>query len=371
MWAIAFLIMLPSKVYFTFQKIMFIIAMAGIIVTVLLLLGTTREGFISSFNSAIAPYTNATYQSIISAANQAGWNTNPPPSMVNTLGIVPIAFLTLGYGWYTAYFSGEVKEVAKSQMWGIVGSLLFCGIFLALVGWLYESVIGYQFLSALAYIFYVGGTKVTLPFAPYYTTIVSFLTKNPLLISLIAITLAAWGWQWICGNVWAASRSLFAWSYDRLGPEYLSRVHSKWHTPYAAIITVYLVAQIIMVAYVFTPYLAMLGGMFGTCITFAFVALAALLLPFRRKDIFEKMPLRHRIAGIPVMSIAGAIGLLLNFIMFYYAFTVPELGMVTVPMEFTLVVIFALGFVIYYLIKAYRKKQGVDLELAYKEVPPA
>jgi len=371
MWLIALLITLPQKIYFTFQKIMFIIAMVGLLVTVGLLVSTTRSGFIATFNEALKPYSKDTYESIIAAAKDAGWNTNPQPSAVNTVGIVPIAFLTLGYGWYTAYFSGEVKEVAKSQMAGIVGSLIFSGVFMAVVGWLYETIIGYEFLSALAYIFYVGGTSVQLPFAPYYTTIVGLLTKNPILVFLVAITLACWGWQWICGNVWAASRGIFAWSYDRLGPEYLSRVHSRWHTPYASILAVYAVAQVIMVVYVFTPYLGTLGGMFGTTLTFFFVALSALLLPYRRKDIFEKMPLRHRIAGIPAVSICGALGVFLCFVMFYYAFTVPALGMITVPMEFALVVVFALGFIIYYSVKAYRMKKGIDIALAYREVPPA
>ena len=81
--------------------------------------------------------------------------------------------------------------------------------------------------------------------------------------------------------------------------------------------------------------------------------------------------MRHKVAGIPVMSIAGAIGALLCLIMFYYAFTVPELGMITVPMEVALVVLFVVGFIIYYAVKAYRKKQGINMDLAYKEVPPA
>jgi hypothetical protein len=51
--------------------------------------------------------------------------------------------------------------------------------------------------------------------------------------------------------------------------------------------------------------------------------------------------------------------------------TIPELGLASpVSMGF-MAALFVGGIVLYYIVRAYRKSQGIDIDLAYKEIPPA
>ena len=47
----------------------------------------------------------------------------------------------------------------------------------------------------------------------------------------------------------AASRAMFAWSFDRLVPEKLSEVHPRYNSPWVAVIVVAVIAEVFLVLY--------------------------------------------------------------------------------------------------------------------------
>jgi APA family basic amino acid/polyamine antiporter len=102
--------------------------------------------------------------------------------------------------------------------------------------------------------------------------------------------------------------------------------------------------------------------------------LAALVFPYVQKELFEASPplVRKKIAGIPLMSVFAGI----TFITMLYALTVyvqrPDLsGPVSLQSAMFLGGTLAIFALLYYAYRAYHlKRMGIDIGMAFKEIPP-
>jgi APA family basic amino acid/polyamine antiporter len=147
------------------------------------------------------------------------------------------------------------------------------------------------------------------------------------------------------------------------------------HTPTYAILLSTLLALVFLGVFVFTTgwfsiygFNAFIGG--GT-ITFIAVGVAGILFPYRKstKDIFKSSPANQRVLGIPVMTINGIVTVLfMSFVTILYL--LPWIGVNTAPSVGFIVFLYILGFVWFYATRAYQKRKGVPVELAFKEIPP-
>jgi hypothetical protein len=102
------------------------------------------------------------------------------------------------------------------------------------------------------------------------------------------------------------------------------------------------------------------------------VGLSAVLLPFLKRDLWQASPLPGSVAGIPLLSLVGLLGMCGAGFIAYALLEYPALG-VSNKAE-TLGIIggmFVLGFGVYYLARAVqRTRHGVDISLNYSEIPP-
>ena len=103
------------------------------------------------------------------------------------------------------------------------------------------------------------------------------------------------------------------------------------------------------------------------------MACAVAIFPFTKwKTLLDQLPtfMRKRV-GIPVIS---WVALLTAIILFYAAYGVatnPLLTGVAAPLTAEVSIgVFILGIVIYYVAKWYNNRQGIDISLVFKEVPP-
>jgi len=113
-------------------------------------------------------------------------------------------------------------------------------------------------------------------------------------------------------------------------------------------------------------------GTFLWAFCFVVPGIATMIFPYKMKELFESSPgwMRSKIGGIPVLSIVG----LLTTISFAYIgyLAISNSLIVTLTSYGALI---ALGVivgcvVIYYASKSYHKRQGLDTDLAFKEIPP-
>jgi hypothetical protein len=108
-------------------------------------------------------------------------------------------------------------------------------------------------------------------------------------------------------------------------------------------------------------------------ITFLGTSIAAAILPWRRKDIFQNSPIsRFRIAGIPVITITGVVSaIFLLFMLAEWSFN--SVYGTSFSINSTSPIYFAgtylVAIVIYVVARVVRKRQGIDLARIHQEIP--
>ena len=170
------------------------------------------------------------------------------------------------------------------------------------------------------------------------------------------------------------TRALLAWSIDRLVPDKLSKVSERYHSPVNTILVVTVLALVANAIYVFSGAIPTLLSLqmwtvFACTFTFFATVLVGTFFPYFRRKFYEGSAGSVEIAGIPVMTIAGAAATIYIGAMIYFFLTDSYVGTNTPPALALVALSFVTGAIFYYAFRWWRKKQGIDVELAYKEVP--
>lgn len=357
-----------------FLNIFFVVATLGTLVTLGVLLASSHEIFVQRFNEFMATTANLpdAYNAVIRIARENGWQTVP-----QTFGAVLLA-LPLGY-WvyigftYSVYIGGEVKEPQKTQSYGILAALAFGFVlYMAVIG-AYYAVVGTDFNNAAAFLEYNTDAS-PLPVAGVLNFFASVLTRNPVLLMLMGLSFFLWHFLLLFTMFTICVRNMFAWAFDRIMPNWLTKVTERSRAPWSATVTVAVLAWILLYLSIFTPlfdYVFNYIVIFG--IAFWITSFAAILLPYRRKELFEAAPtlIQAKVAGIPLVTIAGVINLILFSLILYSGFSLPAFSGPVGPVALAFVLgIYITGVVIYFIAAAIRRREGVNLDLLYGEIPP-
>ena len=354
------------RAYLRFQDINWIIGAA----TGILLLGIFFLASSTAFEAGFDRYAAAagipTYAQTLQLAKDGGMPTGF--SLADTLGIIPIIWLV---AWASTYIGAEVRTPTKTQLRATVGGmLLYAGIAFVLFVAISKPVT-VEFNQALAWLSYNPPEGVTTEAYPVFMLYAGVLIDNLAIFLLVGVGLVLWSYLWLPSAIIIATRAMVAWSFDRLAPEKLSEVHPKYNSPWVAIVVVAVIAEAFLVLYhlgVFqflTPALAYY-------FVFWLVALCGLVFPYlpKTRALLESSSVNWRIAGIPVMSICGAFGLVYFTIGLYLMLTNDLLFLNSPQQLLTTAAQFVIPLVLFFAVRAYRKSQGVTLDAAYRELPP-
>jgi amino acid transporter len=178
---------------------------------------------------------------------------------------------------------------------------------------------------------------------------------------------------WIPQTILLVSRSLFAWSFDGLLPAKVSEVNPKTHSPVMAVVIIGVLSAASVVIVGLHPSLTFVVGLLGLSITYLMVSIAGIAFPFRQRDVFEASPFNGRIGRFPVMSLVAilsfvGIGIVTTTLLLaQYSGTSWTYNSSRVLLCIAIVVVAG---PVYYVIRAIRKAQGVNIDLAYQEIPP-
>jgi amino acid transporter len=170
------------------------------------------------------------------------------------------------------------------------------------------------------------------------------------------------------------SRYFFAWAFDRLLPTKMADVNARFKTPHWALIATMIVAVATLVPYSYTGFPNMFAAISTlSVLCYAVLACTVAIFPFTRwKTLLDQLPtfMRKRV-GIPVIS---WVALLTAIILFWAAYAVtmnPLLTGTAAPLTAYLFGgIFILGVIVYFVDKWYNNRQGIDISLVFKEIPP-
>ncbi len=344
--------------FFMTQKAMFGIAVVGTLIYIFTLVATSRHDFVSHFNSLMSPYLGSNaYHAVVGSYKAPGYDWS------QTLKLANWAFLPLIGAAFSISIGGEIKQVTKGQTRGIllaiVGSVVTWVICYALV----FRTMGQGFSATVT-----GNAKM--PVVPYSPPLLGIGTGSVTLAVLIAVGFIAWIWLWVPTQVAYGNRAIMAWSLDRIFPDTFGKVSNRTHTPIPAIGLATAAALAFLATLSFTTLFKLVIFIEVGVLAWAVVLLAGVFFPYRRPDIYEKSPIAPiKVLGFPVMSVVCALGSIAGFAFLVDLLVDPVAAGHSFDSRNVLIGWFVGGFVLYWVLWLWRRRQGVNVDLAFKEIP--
>ena len=381
LWLIGLILLTGMKWFLRLQYITWIITFIAIGVTSFFMLNAAGN-FPELFNRWALQYVPTQpdmYHKIINDAIAAGFNPNPPPEgwlMPSTLALAVI-FSTgnaIPFQAGIVWIAGEIKKAESAlRQHMIVGGSALVG-FAVLVGtsWPWIVGVGNEFTGAFLFL---GGSVSGLP-VNYFLWSLYPAIMPPWAAELFALAGMLCSMAVYMVGATITSRNMFAWSFDRLFPSFFAHVSDRYKTPTVALFTNMVVSLIIFALMFLLPNIYTLFGalFFIPLINVYIVCFSGLVFPFVRKEMFEQMPLKAKIGGIPVLSLISFLALALLALIATSYFTNPAFmssyGVTSTMLAFVCG-IWVTGIAIFYVSRAYNKACGIDLSVAFKQIPPA
>ncbi len=373
--AAALLLSSGTRRYFATQRILFIVAVVGTLV----LAGVMLFGSRGAFESNLSALTGLETQAVVQTALDNGW-TRSGFDGGNTMAFLVWPLLPLLGGVQSVALGGEIKKVSRAQLLGMLGAVVAAGLTIAAFAILSDRAFGFDFQGAVAFNSLNGltdaSTEGSIGAAPWFTVLAGILSNNIILTVIIMLAFVAWIWFWIPAEIAYTTRTMIAWSFDRLAPDRLGHVSQRFGTP---VVAIWLSAVVSVVFMWFIAYraIALLTLIEGIVVVWGLAMLAAILFPRMRPDFYSVSPAAGRtVGGVPVMAVTGALALAFFGFAGYLLWTDPiaagPLFTFREPLSssFWLMVGAVLIGTIWYIgMKLYRRRQGVNIDLAFRQIP--
>jgi amino acid transporter len=313
----------------------------------LLAAGTTG---VQSWFSSLGPGTNTTYTAV------AASYTGPTFDFGATIFILPFYAIFI-YPWLNA--GPAVASEIKGK--GALRYNVFISSFVTLI----------VVTAAFAAMYYAGGFNFINGALANPTLVFNYSFNFWTLAMGVSSTPVAWfiglGWiMWevaiIAYAIIVLSRYLFAQSFDRFLPEKISYISPKYGSPTVAFL-INLIGTMVLIglaSFFYGTLTSLYGAVVASMIYFFFIGIAAVL--YARKNEKGRSKAVLATAGV-LMAIVFA------YITYQFAAFWPIWGGNWIA-DGWVVASFILGLIIYVVSKSYHAKRGIDITLAYKELPP-
>jgi len=367
---IGFLVMLAGlKSYLWAQKIVFVLGMAGVIIGLLLITFTPSQTFITRWNTVAAEYESATYQEMVTLGGEAGY----APSTWNwtsTFGLVPSVTWSVSYGFYIGYIGGEIKRPERNILMAQLLSALVPSIVCAWAGYVFQNNLGYEFMGAVAYADNEGPDWYAMPFPANWANFAAILTNNPILQFLIGAQFMLFNWLYLPISFIVFTRVLFAQALDQIGPRWFLDLNPRFGSPIKLYTLFFILSEAFIAHYTIFP--EWLGGIsievLDAIAVWAIIGIVCMLFPFvkKTKHIWDASP--HRWPSVAVL--AGIVSLILSGVMVWAFYTSEALGGINFEWSVVFIAVAIVAVLWYFGWRWKRAKEGIDVTLAFKELPP-
>ncbi|HEV2216374.1 MAG TPA: APC family permease [Candidatus Dormibacteraeota bacterium] len=384
---VSVVVTLGMETYARIQKICFWIGLGGLAVVILLLLFNDQSSFQAAFNRESAKLFGASgdaYQATIDAATKGGFAGSSFGTVVfGSIGLLLpwLAFYLLWPNWGATLY-GEVrgaKDIRKpfwSMFWGLWVTVGLVAIVVLLivktVGWNF-----YQAANSLYWGSFFGGPAPVIPQWPYPVMFAGWLVDNTAFQALLIIVMGLWFFGWAGTLFLSSTRVIFAAAFDRVLPSWAANISAKRRVPYGSLVLMIVPSLVISAIYAYKPSFTsvFLDATAVLALTFFATVVAAIILPWRRKDLYDASPIaRYKLAGIPAISIVGVItGLFLLYMLWEWSFNASNLygtSFSSTPNSvYYFIATYVVAVIIYVVAYYYRKSQGISLSRIHHEIP--
>ena len=379
-----YLVAVGMKTYAKFQKWALWIGLAGVLVAGIILLVTSKAGFISAFNRESLHLYGAkdAYNATIANSGEGMPSSMFSGTFGATLKLIPIMCFWLLWPNWGATLYGEVRGAKdfRKNIYQMGGGLLSAAAIVVVFLFLVTKTMGFKFFEASAngYMGVLYGYVKATPHGGDYlspTAMIAWIVNNSALqvILIAAISLIVFGW-W--GTVFLSStRMIFASAFDRILPEAAAKVTSGG-VPWVALLLMAIPSTIVSALYAYQTTFVQLtyDATIVIAVMFLGSGLAFMIMPWRVKSIWDASALpKAKIFGIPWMAIVAALYslfMLFNLYLWFYDPTnVYGVGYKNKNSMIFMGILYVAAIVIWIVAWAVRKRQGMALEAVAKEIP--
>ncbi len=361
--AFNYLLYRGMRVYFRVQRWLFSVALVAYLIFVGVLAAGSAGIF--DFQENFDHYAGGgAYDRLLASAQEQDVDLHPGFSGSATLHytIWP-AYLFL-FAVLSLAFSGEIKNVRRGQLIAIPGAQVVGGLIVIATSFFARQAVGDDVLLAAG----AAGEDFPLHYN-WLTMIASIMADNILLTIIINLSVVILTTYVAASTAIYATRGLLAWGIDGMAPAKLGEVSQRHRSPTYAILTVVVLALAVLAIYSFTDWFQWLAALAPMSMVFLLTALVAAAFPFLRREAYQTSPARIEIAGIPLMTVTGLLGGAMIAYMVYRAVIDENFGPVHIATRLTIIGVFALGAIWYFVARAIRRRQGVNMAARFEEIP--
>jgi amino acid transporter len=326
-----------------------------------------------------------------------------------TIGEVLIAMFALGGVYSIGIVGGEIRDTRRGFYIAMILGLVLVAVFYLALLYPLQSNYG-PFIQMYDFLIYskdptLGMLQWSLPyFNPFMSSFVSapwgsqlpqntlqywiqygawlYSGKTPVPIpaSLPLFSAPLTGLTWLglfiigAGALWlvnhiipmllSTSRYLFAWSFDRVVPPRISTLNERTTTPVYSIGISMIIAGVGVVLSYSSVLQQAMNTIFLAVPAFILTIFAGLRYNARRPDL-AKQTYNPKIGRFSALSICGLIA-----VFALIPIIVGGLGTFTLGSLITLVVVYGIGAIVYFVMRRRNRKAGVDLKTIFKSIPP-
>ena len=355
------------------QNVLFWLVTSSVLLSVLVAVFTSQGTFIANFNAFAHPYTHTpdTYHGVIAAAHKAGINTSPGFSFSNTIPIMGFFATFSIFSYWSTFVGGEVRQASTMKM---ANNMAFAGVIgvcvVALCAAIFFRTFGSPFMIAANA---TGAFPASLPAAPTFFFLMGASVGNTIFAAFITFAYVLF-WPLICYiSFIQPTRMIFAYAFDGILPKAVTKTTRNGAPYVATLVSLVVGIAVYLWAVNSSGFLQIL--VYATLvqlIAMGLVGLSAMLVPWLKPDLYRASTTVRSVFGIPVVSIAGAGAVAVTVIIWVLYFNYKaQFGLTNVGRMFAIFGVTIGAAVVYYLVaRAVRRRQGVNVDLAYAEIPP-
>ena len=370
------LVSLGMAGYARIQRWSLYIGLIGLAVMFVLMLISSQSSFQAAFDRASSSLfgVSGAYNAVVTAGQNTNTDLAPFGFGSGTFVLIPFMMFWILYPNWGATLYGEVrgssdfKRVLRGMLAGTWVTVILAIVFLLLAaktfGWAFFASSGSQ----------VYAQTPVIPIWGYPPLLVSFLVDNRIFQIAMVVVFGAWFLGWSGTLFLSSTRMIFAAAFDRVLPEAAARVSDRRHVPWVALLFIMVPSVVVSAIYAYwTPFVSWtLDASLVIAVMFFGTAIAATILPWWKPQLYENSPIaRYRIAGIPLISVGGAVTVIvLGWTIYeWLAVATYGIGVGTPSSIIYLGVLYGIAIVIYVASWLYRRSQGVDLSAIHGEIP--
>ncbi|MBM4408439.1 MAG: amino acid permease [Chloroflexi bacterium] len=380
------LVALGMAGYARIQRLSFWIGLGALAVMFVLMLLGSQDSFRAAFDReasslfGVAGGYQATIDNSVANDGLALRSLDPLGFGGGTLLLIPFMLFWILYpNWGATLYgevrgSGDFRRVLNGMLGGLWVAVILGVAFLLLAA----KTFGWEFFEAtnVSYVNYAYGyttTPPTIPIWGYPPLLAAFLIDSHIIQMVIVVLFGAWFLGWTGTLFLSSTRMIFAAAFDRILPESAGRVSDRG-VPWVALLLIMVPSVILSWLYAYNADFVRLtlDATLVIAVTFLGSAVAATILPWWKPALYNASPMaRYAIAGIPLISIGGAVTVVvLGWVIYQWlSNALYGIGVGNTSSIVFLAVLYGGAAILFVAARFFRRSQGVDLDAIHAEIP--